>query len=313
MYTFIRYNAESQRTWDEFVGRSRNATFLFLRGYMDYHADRFADCSLMAYKGEKLVALLPANITADSVLHSHQGLTYGGWILPRAHFNGADMMEMWGEWMEWCRAQGIKTIDYKPLPWIFATQPSQEDIYALWRHGARIDSVQISSTIDNGRNPGLYPQKRAQARKAATSGAVLMETNDVDGVMSLVAECLAARHDAKPVHTAAELTLLKDRFSDNIRCFGAYLDGRLEAAIVMYVTDRVAHSQYTGTTPMAREKKLLTWLHEWLINDIFADRRYFDFGTSNEDGGHYLNAGLLSNKTSLGATATAFTRYRLDL
>ena len=70
-----------QQSWDEFVARSRNATFLHYRDYMDYHSDRFHDHSLifLSDKG-KIVALLPAN-AAGEALYSHQGLTYGGMLV----------------------------------------------------------------------------------------------------------------------------------------------------------------------------------------------------------------------------------------
>ena len=45
-----RYSDGCKDEWDDFVRDSRNGTFLFMRGYMDYHADRFADFSLMAYR-----------------------------------------------------------------------------------------------------------------------------------------------------------------------------------------------------------------------------------------------------------------------
>ncbi len=46
-----RYSDDCKEEWDGFVRESRNGTFLFMRGYMDYHADRFADFSLMASEG----------------------------------------------------------------------------------------------------------------------------------------------------------------------------------------------------------------------------------------------------------------------
>jgi hypothetical protein len=73
----LRYSPEHASDWDAFVDNSRNGTFLFRRGYMDYHADRFADHSLMAVSSGKLMAVLPAN-EAEGTLWSHQGLTYGG-------------------------------------------------------------------------------------------------------------------------------------------------------------------------------------------------------------------------------------------
>ena len=76
----VRYTAEQKTVWDSFVATSKNGTFLFMRDYMDYHADRFADHSLMFYKGGRLIALLPGN-ESDDTYYSHGGLTYGGFIL----------------------------------------------------------------------------------------------------------------------------------------------------------------------------------------------------------------------------------------
>jgi hypothetical protein len=47
-FTFKPYHAEDLETWNRFNQASRNGTFLFDRGYMDYHADRFTDASLMS-------------------------------------------------------------------------------------------------------------------------------------------------------------------------------------------------------------------------------------------------------------------------
>ena len=70
----VRYTAEQKTVWDSFVATSKNGTFLFMRDYMDYHADRFADHSLMFYKGGRLIALLPGN-ESDDTYYSHGGLT----------------------------------------------------------------------------------------------------------------------------------------------------------------------------------------------------------------------------------------------
>ena len=113
-WTLRMYSPDMRRDWDAFVDASRNSTFLFRREYLEYHADRFADHSLLAFKRGSLRALLPANITSDGTLHSHQGLTYGGWILPQAHFDCADMLLLFREWLACCRAEGIRKVDYKP-------------------------------------------------------------------------------------------------------------------------------------------------------------------------------------------------------
>ncbi|MCR4620116.1 MAG: GNAT family N-acetyltransferase, partial [Paludibacteraceae bacterium] len=61
MILIQKYESAKAYEWDTFVDTSKNGTFMLKRGYMDYHADRFEDYSLMFYNDEKLVALLPAS------------------------------------------------------------------------------------------------------------------------------------------------------------------------------------------------------------------------------------------------------------
>ena len=69
------YDNAWRKAWDDFVLASKNGTFLFMRGYMEYHADRFTDSSLIVTgEGDRIVALLPANRTGDTIV-SHGGLT----------------------------------------------------------------------------------------------------------------------------------------------------------------------------------------------------------------------------------------------
>ena len=89
-----RYGAEEARTWDLAVTASRQGTFLLMRHYMDYHADRFTDASLLFYDGShgRLRGVLPATVDGDTAV-SHGGLTYGGLLTP-AGVGTLETMEM---------------------------------------------------------------------------------------------------------------------------------------------------------------------------------------------------------------------------
>ena len=312
-WTIRRYYPEDAGVWDEFVDNSRNGTFLFKRGYMDYHSDRFHDCSWMAFKGNKLLALLPANIDSEMTLHSHQGLTYGGWILPPAHLDGADLLEIFRTSIQIWREEGIVRLDYKPVPWIYASRPSDEDIYALFRLGARQTEVNLSSTIDL-QAPIHYNKLRKRALKTASKLSFkIVEMEDAVRFMAVVEECLIERHEAAPVHSASEIELLRNRFPKNIKLFGIEYQEEIAAAVMIFDTGAVAHAQYIATTSLGRELNLLTPLFDWLIRNRYSGHRYFDFGTSNENHGYYLNEGLLRQKFSYGATGVAYQRFELDL
>ena len=92
--TAVAYDPADREIWNRFVRSSKNGTFLLDRGYMDYHSDRFTDCSLMFYKKGALIALLPANILKDEkTVQSHGGLTYGG-LITGASFTAEDALEV---------------------------------------------------------------------------------------------------------------------------------------------------------------------------------------------------------------------------
>ena len=284
-----------------------------MRGYMDYHSDRFNDSSLIALRKGKPTALLPANIDSKGTLRSHQGLTYGGWITPLSHFDGTDMLELFDAWTAWCQENKINEIIYKSIPHIYHNIPAEEDIYALFRFGATTETVNLSTVIDMREVPPFNTQQKRHLKKASALNPRIRETNNVSEFMPILKECLRQRHDAYPVHSEAELQLLKERFPKGIRFFLAETEAEPEAAVCIYDTNSVAHCQYIATSKTGRENGTLTYLFDHLIHNIFPTHRYFDFGTSNEDGGQILNSGLLHQKTGLGGRGIAYPTYHLNI
>lgn len=306
-----RYNKDLRQLWNDMVAASRNAVFLADRGYMEYHSDRFEDYSMIAFKDGRPMALLPANLTADGTLHSHQGLTYGGWILPKRHLDAVDFMDMWRSWLCYMSDCGIVNVDYKPLPTIYHLYPSQEDHYALFRSGARLTEVNLSEALQPLCNPGFNTLQRRHLRKAAseiTVGEALGE-KEIGVFHMVLCECLRERHGAMPVHTLDELLRLRDAFPENIRVFIARAGDCVVGGVCIYDTGTVAHVQYIATTSAGRRLNALTPLFARLMTEEFSKRRYFDFGTSNENGGQVLNPGLVRQKGSYGATGVAYERY----
>ena len=128
MPEITRYTAAQSAEWNEFVERSKNGTFLFHRSYMDYHADRFTDHSLMVWNKGRLSALLPAN-EHDGTLYSHQGLTYGG-LITNQHTTTAFVCDTFEAINNYLAQQGITQVIYKAIPWPYHLLPAEEDLYA---------------------------------------------------------------------------------------------------------------------------------------------------------------------------------------
>lgn len=313
MVTIEPYTSAHADEWNLLVDRSRNGTFLHCREYMDYHSDRFDDCSIIARNGKgNIVAELPAN-RMENTLFSHSGLTYGGWLLSK-DANAAIMVDIWEKTIEYLRGENISKLVYKPVPYIFHRYPADDDIYGLVRMGAQISSSFVSSAILLSDPIPFASTPHWAVNKARRAGFEVHRSSDFQAFFAILTSVLERRHNAVPVHSLEEMEMLVSRFPENIRLYGVFEGTTMIAGTILYITDSVVHTQYIASSPRGFETRALPLLFASLIEEYSADgkRCYFDFGTSNEQGGAVLNTGLLEQKCSFGARAIAYNTFTLS-
>jgi Acetyltransferase (GNAT) domain len=307
-----RYRETDADAWDAFVRASRNGTFLFERGYMDYHRDRFADHSLLVRDEEEtLVALLPAH-SVDDRAATHNGLSYGGLVVgPR--MTTPSFLEVFEAVLMALRSAGLGTLDYKSIPHIYHRQPSEEDRFALHLLGATVSRRDLLSVVQRD-DPLPYQHRRARGiKKAIKAGVTVQQETDFAEFWGLLGTTLADRFDAVPVHSLAEVQLLRDRFPSNIQLRTARRDGTLLAGVVTYDSDRASHAQYIASSPGGRDIGALDLVFDELLTDPRQSQTYFDFGSSHVAGGPAINAGLIDQKEGFGARTVVHDHYRIDL
>lgn len=310
-----RYDASMADEWNALVKTSKNGTFLLDRHYMDYHADRFFDCSLLFRKKGELVAALPSNyVEEEHTVYSHGGLTYGGLLLhPR--LTAVEALEVFNCAISYYKKEmGAVRWIYKPMPYIYHRLPADEDLYALFRCNATLKARGVSSVIDLTNRLPMRELRRRGLRKAHEAGITFCESNDLSSFWPVLEEVLLSRHGRHPVHTLEEMERLRSLFPEQIRLFVALTaDKRVVAGTVMFETDRVAHAQYIAASSEGRETGALDGLFGWLVEEHYADKPWFDFGISTEQGGAYLNEGLVFQKEGFGARAVVYDQYELLL
>jgi hypothetical protein len=305
----IPYEPPLKEAWDAVVRESKNGNFLHSRGYLEYHADRFDECSVVIYKKNRPSAVFPCNLHAGQIV-SHGGLTYAGLIYGEG-LHATEVLDVMNAVVAHLRDTGAATLLYKAVPHIFARYPAQEDVYALFRMNAKLVRRDLSSAILLRSRPKLSDSRKNTIRKAARNAVTVAETVDVPAVHALLTAVLV-RFDRKPVHSIAELQLLRERFPDAIRLFGAFREGGLIAASVLYDFGSTVHTQYLASSDEGRELGALDMLLSHLI-ESFQDRTYFSFGSSTEDNGRHLNAGLVFQKEGFGGRGVVHDFYELDL
>jgi hypothetical protein len=304
------YTSGHKQIWDEMIAYSRNGVFLFFRDYMEYHNDRFQDASLLFFDERNLLAVLPANRDGNQVV-SHGGLTFGG-VISRDDLGASAMLELFDVLREWLRGQGVSTLLYKPVPHIYHRMPAEEDLYALFRSGARLVRRDLSSTLDMACRSPMQHGRQTQLKRGKKT-FVVRESRDYGAFMDLVSSALTTKHKVKPTHTAQEMELLAGRFPQNIRLFGAYCRELLCAGVLIYENTNVAHVQYIAGTDEAKREGALERIFDELLERQYATIRYFDWGISTEQAGQWLNPGLVQNKESYGARGVAYDLYEMDL
>lgn len=309
-YTVRPYQSTDFEAWNAFIGKAKNATFLFHRDFMEYHKDRFEDFSLIVEEDRKWIAVLPANRVGDT-LFSHQGLTYGGLVYDEK-LKLVSVINAFREILKYLNSNGIETLMVKELPLIYADFFSQELSYALFTAGSRLVRRDALAVVELGKPIRLSKDRKEGISRGLKNNLVVKEDADFDSFWNaILIPNLETKHQATPVHSLKEIKLLHSRFPQNIRQFNVYENGQIVAGTTIFETKNVAHSQYISGNPNKNELGSLDFLHHYLMIEVFKDKNYFDFGISNESQGKKLNSGLSYWKESFGANTVVQDFYEV--
>ncbi len=313
LFEIVRYSPDLKAEWDAFVSQSKNGTFLFFRDYMDYHSDRFADFSLMFYLDGRLFALLPANRESDA-LWSHHGLTYGGLIMSD-RTTVARTQQLFLELNVFLQRQRFNRVVYKHIPWVYASIPSEEDLYALSSvcH-ASIKCRNVSSVVQLSKRLPLSTLRKRGLKRAQRADLTVQECADFATFWQLLESHLLQKYNARPIHTLSEISLLKKRFSDNIRLYTVCHGNELLGGTVLYVDGRIAKTQYISASETGQKEGALDLLFYQLMEDYSCRGLcYFDYGTSNLVGSDALHESLIFQKEGFGGRAVCYDTYEWNL
>ena len=288
---------------------------MFNRNFMDYHKDRFLDHSLMFFNDkEELIAILPMS-EKEKVLTSHGGLTYGGFIVG-TDIKQHSMNDCFEVLLKYARENGFQEIFYKTIPHIFHEYPAEEDRYSLFLNNAQLVRVEPSTVINLSKSLKMPKGRKAQISRAKRECVVVEEMSDKDDFVKFIDlenQVLAEHHDTKAVHTGDELVLLISRFPENVRLFGAIKNSELIAGAVIFEYKDAVHTQYMAANQLARQIGALDLVISTVIEKYKNNKAWLDFGISTENGGRYLNEGLISQKEGFGGRTNTYEMWKIEI
>ncbi len=310
-YTIKPYETIDYNDWNAFIGKAKNATFLFHRDFMEYHQDRFQDYSLIVKEGETIVSVLPANRVVDMV-YSHQGLTYGGLVYDDK-LKQAGVIAVLEAILSFLKQNEIDKIYFKTIPSIYHHKPAEEINYALFLANAKLERRDSLSVIDLTKSYSIANGRKEGIKKGLLANLKIIEVDDFDDFWNeILIPNLINKYQAKPVHSIEEIKKLKRLFPDNIRQFNVYHNENIVAGTTVFVSQNVVHSQYIAADETRSKNGSLDFLHNYLLTEVFNEKRFFDFGISNENQGKKLNGGLAFWKESFGASTLIQDFYEVE-
>jgi len=310
------FSADSARQWDDLIARSFAGTFLHSRRFLSYHGDRFRDLSACMYDAGHLTAVFPAAADSgeEACATSHPGATYGG-LMHDGGLQGNRMIEALAKLREYYARLGLRRLRYKAVPRMYHRVPAEDDLYGLFRVGARRYRCDLAAVVDLGSR--LAPSKRRKrCLKAALASDVLVQEGSerLAEFWALLEDNLARKFRVRPVHTLEDIQVLLGRFPDQIRLVTAVAAEQIVAGLLLFAMPTAVHTQYICASEMGYALHALDAVIEHSIAAAsIGSARWFSMGISNEANGWVLNDGLYRFKAEFGAGAVAHEFYELDL
>jgi hypothetical protein len=176
-YTVKRYCSDDFALWNDFISQATNATFLFDRNFMEYHADRFQDFSLLVFENDILQAVVPANCK-DNQIFSHQGLTYGGFVF-RNEFPLSQIEAVLSEIFNFLRVQGFVQLVIKAMLPFYATDFLREMQQVLSNKQAAIIGQKMNLAIDFQSDYTISKSKLKHYRRLQSEGLVVKKEAEI--------------------------------------------------------------------------------------------------------------------------------------
>jgi hypothetical protein len=208
--------------------------------------------------------------------------------------------------------QGFQVLIYKPQPYVYPTQPAQDDLIGLYHQNALLHQRTILSVMNLTHALPYSKLRQRCLRRAKMQNLTIKQPREIAQFMQLVAELYSQAGIKPPTHTIAEMQYLMRAFPHNIQLLTAYSDRELVGGVLLFIHPQVINLQYMATTKQGKQTHALDLLVDTVINTYRNKKKYLSFGSSQDPREPYnLNFNLLRNKGSYGARGVVQDTYQI--
>ena len=239
---------ENTTIWDNFINCSNNGTLFHYRAFLNYHENiDFEDHSLLFYKKNKLIAILPAAMH-NKVFHSHPGVSFGSFIY-NDRLSFSDSHNIISVFKDYINTLNSITVQLTMPPACYNNISSDYIEFCLFSKGFKYKQLELSNVLKLGNNfNNLYNTYKASSRqahrKAERSDIVIEQSDNLEEFYNILTNNLSLRHNVSPTHTLSELKKLKTLFPSRINLFTASLNGKIIAGVINFICNENKRLQF---------------------------------------------------------------------
>lgn len=278
---------------------------------MEYHSDRYEDFSLLVYEEEKLVAVLPANRVGATVF-SHQGLTYGGLVLPQ-NSKLYNVIYIFRAILFFLNEKAIATLNIKKIPSIYCDTFSDEIDYLVSICNGITTMKHAIAVINLDSNFKISKSRQQCINRGKKLNLVIKEEDNLESFWNdFLIPNLKEKFNSKPVHSLNEIIALKVKFPQNIKHFNVYYNDKLVCGTTLFITKNVVKPQYISGNESNNLLGSIDFLYDFLINEVSKEKKFFDFGPSHENKGLNIIKNINFWKESFGAQPLVQNFYEVE-
>jgi len=206
-YKLLSETELSNDDWDKIVDESDNGTIFHKQKFLSYHpSDRFINKSIIIYKNNKPLALLPATVlnrNGKKVLSSHGGASYGGFVY-KTDLNFQEAFQMVDVLSDYAKELKVDAIQLTPPPMIYQTKYSNYIDFALIKNNFTYLKREISSVVQldipKDELAGTYrAEARTALKKAQKMGVEIVECEKFADYYEILKKNLKMRHNVTPL------------------------------------------------------------------------------------------------------------------
>lgn len=324
-FTIVSFEKSKHETiWDEFVKNiGLFGTIYHTRQFINYHPSfRFVDASILVYRGDELVCVLPATLNTNNRgnsnhvrYFSYTGSTYGGPVIASSIYTPKHLpllidiiFKHYHEQIEFRLANPIyfsHNIDL--LYWTLSTRLNM--IPELAWHINTHKELEITNSFN------LRMLNKLRKNPSVSCYHTDLD-DDYSAFYEILYKSLKERHGVCPTHSLKEFMDLKERLTK--KYVSLYLvkqsnndDGNndliLGGVFVVKVTTQCWYTFYICKNPDTSNHAAIPLLMDTIRCDAYQSGvPYLDYGICTENSGQILNTGLGEFKmSSLGGKSSA--------